>query len=574
MNIFEEYINKITTLILKNQKLLKLDNLNNFKGIVVESPPVEFNFDLSCNAGLVLGKINKINPKELANKIKDLILKDLKDFEKIEIAGPGFLNLKLTNKFLISNINQILENRKSYGKKNSNNNYNIEFVSANPTGPMHVGHCRGAIYGDVLANLLKFNGNKVTREYYINDYGNQIKNFAKSVFLRIREIKYNEKFILKEDLYPGEYIIEIGKKIIDSNKNEKFDNFDESLKLLKKESLKHSMDLIKSDLKQLGIEHDNFFSETELIENKLVDKAVNHLKKNNYVQEGYLEPPKGETDKTWKKTKRLIFKSTLFGDDTDRAMQKNDGSWTYFANDVGYHMDKVNRNYEYLIDVLGADHTGYVKRITAAVSALSENKVKLNCKVCQLVKLYKNGKPFKMSKRAGDFISAQDLLKEVDKDSIRFMMLNRSNDVELDFDFDKVLEKSKDNPVFYVQYSYARISSLFRIINKDIDDKLLIDSNEFSLNDNETKILRKVFEWPKIVETASSKYEPHRITYYLYEIATLFHSYWSKGNKDANFKFIENDKIKKKESLIIIVLMAIVVQRGMSILGVSLPNKM
>ena len=574
MNIFEEYINKITALILKNQKLLNLDNLNNFKGIVVESPPVEFNFDLSCNAGLVLGKINKINPKELANKIKDLILKNLKDFEKIEIAGPGFLNLKLTNKSLISNINKILENKKFYGKKNSSNNYNIEFVSANPTGPMHVGHCRGAIYGDVLANLLKFNGNKVTKEYYINDYGNQIKNFAKSVFLRIREIKYNENFILKEDLYPGEYIIEIGKKIIDSNKNEKFDNFDESLKLLKKESLKHSMDLIKSDLKQLGIEHDNFFSETELIENKLVDKAVNHLKKNNYVQEGYLEPPKGEMDKTWKKTKRLIFKSTLFGDDTDRAMQKNDGSWTYFANDVGYHMDKVDRNYDYLINVLGADHTGYTKRITAAVNALSENKVKLNCKVCQLVKLYKNGKPFKMSKRAGDFISAQDLLNEVNKDSIRFMMLNRSNDVELDFDFDKVLEKSKDNPVFYVQYSFARISSLFRTLNKDLNDKINLDSEAFSLNENEIKILRKVFEWPKIIETASSKYEPHKIPYYLYELATLFHSYWSKGNEDQSFKFIEDGKIKKKETLAIIVLVTIVIQRGMNILGVSLPNKM
>jgi len=574
MNIFEEYINKITALILKNQKLLKLDNLNNFKGIVVESPPVEFNFDLSCNAGLVLGKINKINPKELANKIKDLILKDLKDFDKIEIAGPGFLNLKLTNKSLILNINKILENKKSYGKKNSSNNYNIEFVSANPTGPMHVGHCRGAIYGDVLANLLKFNGNKVTKEYYINDYGNQIKNFAKSVFLRIREIKYNEKFILKENLYPGEYIIEIGKKIIDSNKNEKFDNFDESLKLIKKESLKHSMDLIKSDLKQLGIEHDNFFSETELIEEKLVDKAVNHLKKNNYVQEGYLEPPKGETDKTWKKTKRLIFKSTLFGDDTDRAMQKNDGSWTYFANDVGYHMDKVNRNYDYLIDVLGADHTGYTKRITAAVNALSENKVKLNCKVCQLVKLYKNGKPFKMSKRAGDFISAQDLLNEVNKDSIRFMMLNRSNDVELDFDFDKVLEKSKDNPVFYVQYSFARISSLFRTLNKDLNDKINLDLKAFSLNENEIKILRKVFEWPKIIEAASSKYEPHKIPYYLYELATLFHSYWSKGNEEQSFKFIENGKIKKTETLAIIVLTTIVIQRGMSILGVSLPDKM
>ena len=574
MNIFEEYLKKINTLVDKNKEILKLDNLNNFRGIVVETPPEEFNFDLSCNASLVLAKINKINPKELANKMKDLILKNLSDFEKIDIAGPGFLNLKLTNKSLISNINKILENKKFYGKKNSNKNYNIEFVSANPTGPMHVGHCRGAIYGDVLANLLKFNGNNVTKEYYINDYGNQIKNFAKSVFLRIREIKYKEKFVLRENLYPGEYIIEIGKKIIDTNRNEKFENFDKSFQLLKKESLKCSMDLIKSDLKKLGIEHDNFFSETKLIENKMVDKAVNYLKKNNYVEEGYLDPPKGEKDKTWKKTKRLIFKSTLFGDDTDRALQKNDGSWTYFANDVGYHMDKVNRNYENLINVLGADHTGYIKRITAAVNALSNNKVKLNCKVCQLVKLFKNGKPFKMSKRAGDFISAQDLLKEVNKDSIRFMMLNRSNDVELDFDFDKVLEKSKDNPVFYVQYSFARISSLFRMLDKNINDKIDLDIKEFSLNENEMKILRKVFEWPKIIETASFKYEPHKIPYYLYELATLFHAYWSKGNEDQKYKFIEGSKIKKNETLAIIVLVAIVIQRGMNILGVSLPTKM
>ena len=574
MNIFEEYLKKINTLVDKNKEILKLDNLNNFRGIVVETPPEEFNFDLSCNASLVLAKINKINPKELANKMKDLILKNLSDFEKIDIAGPGFLNLKLTNKSLISNINKILENKKFYGKKNSNKNYNIEFVSANPTGPMHVGHCRGAIYGDVLANLLKFNGNNVTKEYYINDYGNQIKNFAKSVFLRIREIKYKEKFVLRENLYPGEYIIEIGKKIIDTNRNEKFENFDKSFQLLKKESLKCSMDLIKSDLKKLGIEHDNFFSETKLIENKMVDKAVNYLKENNYVEEGYLDPPKGEKDKTWKKTKRLIFKSTLFGDDTDRAMQKNDGSWTYFANDVGYHMDKVNRNYENLINVLGADHTGYIKRITAAVNALSNNKVKLNCKVCQLVKLFKNGKPFKMSKRAGDFISAQDLLKEVNKDSIRFMMLNRSNDVELDFDFDKVLEKSKDNPVYYVQYSFARISSLFRMLDKNINDKIDLDIKEFSLNENEMKILRKVFEWPKIIETASFKYEPHKIPYYLYELATLFHAYWSKGNEDQKYKFIEGSKIKKNETLAIIVLVAIVIQRGMNILGVSLPTKM
>jgi arginyl-tRNA synthetase len=574
MNIFEEYLNKISDLIVKNKKILKLSNLNKFKGVVVEIPPSEFNFDLSCNICLVLGKINKINPRELANKIKDLILEDLKDFLNIEIAGPGFLNIKLSNDALIFNINKILKNRKNYGQKISNDSYNIEFVSANPTGPMHVGHCRGAIYGDVLANLLKFNGNKVTKEYYVNDYGNQISNFAKSVYLRIREIKYNEKFSPQKDLYPGNYIVEIGKKIIDSNKDQRFNDFDQSFSLLKKESLKHSMELIKSDLDKLGIKHDSFFSESKLVLDKLVDKAVNQLKKNNYVQEGYLEPPKGEVDKNWKKTKRLIFKSTLFGDDTDRAIQKNDGSWTYFANDIAYHMDKVQRNYKYLINVLGADHTGYIKRITAAVSALSENKVKLNCKVCQLVKLYKDGVPFKMSKRAGDFISAQDLLNEVNKDSLRFMMLNRSNDVELDFDFDKVLEKSKDNPVFYVQYSFARISSLFRSINQNIEDDITLDISKFKLNDIEIKILRKIFEWPKIIETASFKYEPHRIPYYLYELATLFHGYWSKGNDDHNYKFIENEKIKSTGTLAIIVLVSIVIQRGMNILGVSLPKKM
>jgi arginyl-tRNA synthetase len=574
MNIFEENLNKITTILDKNKNYLNLSNLNSFKGVTMETPPLEFNFDLSSNVSLVLGKINKINPKELALKIKDLINKNTKDFKEIEIAGPGFLNFKLTDKMLILNINKILENRETYGKKSSNKNYNIEFVSANPTGPMHVGHCRGAIYGDVLANLLKFNGNKVIKEYYVNDYGNQITNFAKSVFLRIKEIKYNEMFIVGEDLYPGEYIIEIAKKIITSNKNEEFKNFDASFKLLKKESLKYSMELIKSDLKKLGIEHDNFFSETDLVENNSVNKAINQLKKDNYVQEGYLEPPKGEIDKNWKKTKRLIFKSTLFGDDTDRAMQKNDGSWTYFANDVAYHMDKVQRKFEYLINVLGADHIGYIKRITAAVSALSDNKVKLNCKVCQLVKLYKDGKPFKMSKRSGDFISAEDLLNEVDKDSIRFMMLNRSNDVELDFDFDKVLEKSKDNPVFYVQYSFARISSLFRSLDNNLDDKLILKLDQFKLNNIEIKILRKIFEWPKIIDTASFKYEPHRIPYYLYELATLFHAYWSKGNEDQNYKFIEEGKIKSISTLAIINLISIVIQRGMSILGVSLPHKM
>ena len=439
---------------------------------------------------------------------------------------------------------------------------------------MHVGHCRGAIYGDVLSNLLLFNGNKVTKEYYINDYGVQIKNFTKSVYLRIREIKFNEKFIPKENLYPGIYIKEIAQKILDENKEIDYKEYEKNYEFLKIKSLEQSMILIKNDLTKLGISHDNFFSETELVNKDLVNQAVNKLKEKNYVEEGYLEPPKGEAVENWKKKKRLIFKSTLFGDDADRALQKNDGSWTYFANDVAYHMDKVSRNYENLVNVLGADHTGYIKRISAAVSALSNNNVKLNCKVCQLVKLFKNGKPFKMSKRAGDFISAQDLLNEVDKDSIRFMMLNRSNDVELDFDFDKVKEKTKDNPVFYVQYAFARISSLLRISNRNLNDKIDLNKNNFNLNIYEEKIIRKIFEWPKILESSSNRFELHKIPYYLYELSTLFHSYWSKGNEDKDLRFIENDKIKRIETLAIIYLIAIVIQNGMKILGVSLPEKM
>ncbi len=574
MNIFDNYLLEINDIILGNKDILNLENLENLNNVNLEIPPEHFDFDLSTNVSLVLAKGNKINPNSLANSIKDLLLKKINHFEIIEVAGPGFLNIKLSKEGIANNIYDILENRDSYGSKKSNKTYNIEFVSANPTGPMHVGHCRGAIFGDVLSNLLSFNGNQVVKEYYINDYGNQIKNFVESVYLRIREIKFQEKFPVKENLYPGEYIKEIANNIIKNNNEIKVDNFDNSFEELKKLSLDGSMSLIKRDLKQLGISHDIFFSETEIVKKNLVNKAINKLKNKNFVEEGFLDPPKGESFKNWKKAKRLIFKSSKFGDDTDRALQKNDGSWTYFANDVAYHSDKIDRKFNKLINILGADHTGYIKRISAAVSALSNFQVSLNCKVCQLVKLYKNGKPFKMSKRAGDFISVQDLLNEVNKDAIRFMMLSRSNDVELDFDFEKVKEKTKDNPVYYVQYAYARINSIIRIINKNLDDKITINKKSFSLNEFEEKILRKIFEWPKIVESASLKYEPHKIPFYLYELSTLFHAYWSKGNENNEFRFVENGGLKREESLAFLHLIAIVIKNGMNILGVSLPEKM
>ena len=575
MNIFDTYKKKIQDLVIANCKNFNIDPKEKFEGVVIEVPPLEFNFDLSSNIALVLAKKIKQSPIKLANLIKDLLLKDLNDFSEIVIAGPGFINFRFNIETYQKLILEILKFNNNYGSNSKKKEkYNIEFVSANPTGPMHIGHSRGAVYGDVLANLLKFNGNIVTREYYINDYGNQIINFTESVFFRLREIKYNEKFVNKENLYPGNYVVDIAQNILIDIPKIDLSDFKKIFPVLSELSLKHSMILIKDDLKSLGIFHDNFVSEKSLVKKDLVTKSIKFLQDKKFVEEGYLSPPKGEESKKWKKTKRLIFKSTLFGDDTDRALQKNDGTWTYFANDIAYHADKVSRNYNYLINILGADHTGYIKRISAATSALSNNKISLICRVCQLVKLFKKGQPYKMSKRSGDFISVREFLSEVDRDSIRFMMLNRSNDVELDFDFDKVLEKTRENPVFYVQYSYARISSLFRTLDIKVDNIFEIDVINFELNSHELNLFRKILDWPKVVETASIKFEPHRIPFYLYDLDTLFHSYWSKGNKDQKYKFIIDGKIKSLNTLAIIKLVAITIENGMKILDVSIPDKM
>jgi len=575
MNLFKTYLEEIKKKIIKNKKDFNLKSANDLKQIVVENPPEKFDFDLSSNAAMIIAKLTKENPRNTAEKLKKILLKEIKDFSDIDIAGPGFLNFKLNNKAWIKIIESIYKSKKNFGSNNQKKKYNIEFVSANPTGPMHVGHCRGAVFGDVLSNLLKFNRNKVTKEFYINDYGSQVQNFTKSIFLRLREIKYKESFPEnKENLYVGDYIKDIAKKILKNNKNINLDSFEKNYKILKKESLKYSLDSIKSDLKLLGVKHDYFFSETKLVENNLVSKTINKLKKNNFVVDGFLEPPKGEDSLNWKRTKRLIFKSTLFGDDSDRALQKDDGSWTYFANDIGYHSTKVSKKYDYLINILGADHIGYIKRISAAVRALSKDKIKLVCKVSQLVKFLKNGEPYKMSKRSGDFVALSSLLKEVEKDAIRFMMLNRSSDMELEFDFNKVLEKNKENPVFYVQYCNARINSLFRSLKINPNSKIKLNLNNFQINTFEYKLLRKIIEWPKVIDLASKKFEPHRIPFYLYELSTIFHSYWSKGNEDPNFKFIKDGKIGSNLSFKIFQLISIVLENGMYILGVSLPKKM
>ena len=558
---------------LEKKKIIDLPD--NLKGLIVELPPKEHKGDMSCNVAMILAKFNKKTPLDLANILKKNFLENFKEFEKIDVAKPGFLNINFKIDFWKNHLFKIIQSDANYGSnRNLQQKYNIEFVSANPTGPLHVGHCRGAILGDVLSNLLKFNGHLVTKEYYVNDYGNQIKIFVFSVYHRILEITEKKIFPSNKDLYPGDYIIDIAKKIVEEKNIKDFKNFNKVYEKLAKESLKFSIELIKNNLDNLGVKHDSFVYESELIKNEFVSKTIKKLQKDNYVYKGKLEPPKGELSKDWKTRDQLLFNSTKFGDDTDRALQKEDKTWTYFASDIAYHAHKINRNFDILVNILGSDHAGYIKRITSAVRAISKNKINLVCKVSQLVKLFKKGEPFKMSKRKGDYITVEDLINEVGRDSVRFMMLNRSNDVELNFDFEKVTEKSRDNPVFYVQYAYARINSIFRALKLDIENDIKLVNEDFTLNQYEIEILKKISEWPRCVEISSFKFEPHRIPFYLYDLVTLFHSYWNLGTEKKEFRFVLKNNSLNNSRLLLLQALFIVIRNGMSILGVSTPKSM
>ena len=574
MNIFQDYLIKIKKIIQiasDEKKLILPDKLSS---INVDTPPSNFDGDISTNVAMVLSKPNKLPPLKIADVIINLLKENDQNIEKIEAVKPGFINIKFNNLFWENFLKQTV-NLKNYGSSNSNSKkYLVEFVSANPTGPLHVGHCRGAILGDVISNLLKFNNNEVTKEYYVNDHGNQIIHFTKSVYLRIREILFNEKFPTDNtDLYPGDYLIDIAKNIISKNNNIEFTNFESISKQLTILSVEESLLLIKENLNNLGINHDNFSSERSLVENNEVEKVIDKLKTKNFVYTGKIKAPEGEDNKNWVERDQLLFKSTEFGDDKDRALQKSDNTWTYFAGDVAYHNNKLNRNYDTLINILGADHAGYIKRITSVVEALSGEKEKLLCKVSQLVKLIKDGKPFKMSKRKGDYITVEDLINEVGKDATRFIMLNRSSDAELDFDFTKVKEKSKDNPLYYVQYCYARISSVFRNINLNINDEIKINE-KLNYSDDEIKIFRKISEWPNCINIAHNKLEPHRLPVYLYELSSEFHSYWNMGKDNEEKRFIEKDGSIKIEKIVFLKSISNVIKIGMDILGVDTPEKM
>jgi len=575
MNLFLEYKKKIfnSLKILEKKKIIKIPKT--FINFTLELPPKDKSGDLSCNAAMILAKFNKTSPTKLAEILKKHLLLSFKEFKSIDVIEPGFINIYFDILFWEKHLNSIIQLNLKYGSSKVNKKkYNIEFVSANPTGPLHVGHCRGAVLGDSLSNLLIFNGNKVIKEYYVNDYGGQIKNFVSSVYYRILQILEKKPYPNNKDLYPGDYIIDIAKKIIKKKSIKNFSNFDEIYEKLSSESLKLSMELIMNNLNLLGIKHNNFIYESKLIKGNFVLRTIKKLEKEKYIYKGTIEAPKGEPKKNWKERDQLLFKSTMFGDDIDRPLQKEDGSWTYFAGDMAYHSHKISRKFDVLINILGADHSGYTKRIISATEALSKNKIKLICKVSQLVKLFKNGTPFKMSKREGDYITVEDLIKEVGKDSVRFMMLSRSNDVELDFDFQKVTEKSKDNQVFYVQYAYARINSIFRMLKIKLDKKIKVDKKEFYLNQHEIEILKKISEWPRCVEISSSKLEPHRISFYLYDLVTLFHSYWNLGKENKKFRFVSESNNLNNPRLILLQALSIVIKNGMTILGVSTPDKM
>jgi arginyl-tRNA synthetase len=577
MNIFESYLEKIKIIITELNKEGKLSIPETFNGINAEIPPSKFDCDISTNVAMVLSKLNNKSPLDLAEQISPIIKDKDPLVDSVAVVKPGFINIKFKPIFWSNFIEEIIVNSKTYGvnEKEKKLNYLVEFVSANPTGPLHVGHCRGAVLGDVISNVLIFNKHSVTKEYYVNDYGNQIINFTKSVYFRIREKKFKEIFpIDNPDLYPGDYLIDFAKNIILSNSNMNFEDYENVSEKLTSLSIEQALLLIKKNLKSLGINHDNFVSEKNIVLKDEVKQVIKYLEKNNLVYKGKIKAPAGEDKKDWVEREQLLFKSTDFGDDKDRALQKSDGSWTYFASDVAYHKNKVDRNFDFLINILGADHAGYIKRISSSVDALSGKKNKLICKISQLVKLIKDNKPFKMSKRKGDYITVDDLIDEVGRDATRFIMLNRSSDVELDFDFDAVKDKSKDNPLYYVQYCYARISSVFNHLKKDINSNVSIDNYEFEYSKDEIKILKKISEWPKCIDIACKKLEPHRIPIYLYDLASEFHSYWNLGKQQPEKRFINERKNISPDKLVFLKAISNVIKSGMNIVGVDTPEKM
>ena len=550
-----------------------------FGAVAVEPPRDAAHGDMATNAAMVLAKPAKMNPRAIADALAARLLDDPR-IDAAEVAGPGFLNLRLVPSIWQGIVRAALT-QADYGqsKLGAGQKMMVEYVSANPTGPLHVGHTRGAVFGDALASLLAFAGYDVTREYYINDGGAQVDVLARSVYLRYQEA-HGQDVAFEDGTYPGDYLIPVGEALKAEVGNEYLDQSEDVWLLpIREYATKAMMDLIREDLAQLGVVMDSFYSEKSLYGTGRIEAAIGELDAKGLIYRGTLEPPKGKMPEDWEPREQTLFKSTAHGDDVDRPVQKSDGAWTYFAPDIAYHYDKVDRGFDQLIDVFGADHGGYVKRMKAAVSALSDGKVPLDVKLTQLVKLYKNGEPFKMSKRAGTFITLRDLVEAVGRDVTRFHMLTRKNDAPLDFDFDKVTEQSKDNPVFYVQYANARINSVLgkaRAAGIAVEDATLAAADLTKLShDAELAVAKKLAEWPRLVEIAAKGHEPHKIAFYLYDLASDFHGLWNKGNDDLSLRFLqEDDNATTQAKIAMIRAVSVVIAAGLGILGVTPAEEM
>ncbi len=580
MNLFSEIRGLVLDALAQMQSEGALPEGLSFDNVAVEPPRDAAHGDMATNAAMVLANPAKMKPRDIADVLAGKLAADDR-ITSAEVAGPGFLNLRLAPAVWQGVLAAVLEKGTDYGRSTMGHGQkvNVEYVSANPTGPLHVGHTRGAVFGDALASLLAYSGHDVTREYYINDGGAQVDVLARSAYERYREANGLSPEIA-EGLYPGDYLIPIGEALKEKYGDSLIDKPEsEWLEELRDFATDAMMDLIRADLKALGVEMDVFFSEKSLYGTGRIEAALQSLTEKGLIYEGVLEPPKGKKPEDWEPREQTLFKSTEHGDDVDRPVKKSDGSWTYFAPDIAYHYDKVSRGFDALIDVFGADHGGYVKRMKAAVSALSDGKVPLDIKLTQLVKLWKNGEPFKMSKRAGNFVTLRDVVDQVGPDVTRFVMLTRKNDAPLDFDFDKVLEQSRENPVFYVQYAHARVMSVLRRAAEAgiaTDDATLAGA-DLGKNDHasELTVAKKLAEWPRLVEIAARTNEPHRVAFYLYELAGDFHALWNKGNDETQLRFIQDGDVATSQSKIALArAVSVVISAGLGILGVTPAQEM
>ena len=561
-----------------------------FSRVVVEPPRDASHGDMATNAAMVLAKEAKAKPRELADKIAEKLRSD-DLIVSVDIAGPGFINLTLKPSAWVTELRSVLREGAAYGTSavGGAQKVNVEYVSANPTGPMHVGHCRGAVFGDALSNLLQFAGFNVTREYYINDAGAQVDVLARSAFLRYREALGEAIGEIPEGLYPGDYLKPVGEALAKEH-GDKLKAMSEAawLPIVRAKAITMMMDEIKGDLAALNIKHEVFFSERSLIAagKNRVAETIDFLRSKGDIYEGSLPPPKGKPVEDYEDRVQTLFRATAYGDDVDRPLIKSDGSYTYFASDIAYHKDKYDRGFHDLIDVWGADHGGYIKRVQAAIKAVTAGKATLDVKIVQLVRLLRNGEQVRMSKRSGDFVTLREVVDEVGSDAVRFMMLFRKNDAVLDFDLAKVIEQSKDNAVFYVQYGHARGHSIFRNAREEVVPDLPQDTGarlaylagsavERLTEPSELEILKRLAVYPRTVEAAAIAHEPHRIAFYLYDLASEFHALWTKGRDLPHLRFIINDDAEvTKARLAMVQGVVSVLASGLAVLGVHAPTEM